>query len=207
MSAHLQLQDIGCEKGQQPLFSGLDYSLAKGELLHVAGENGSGKTTLLRILAGLNRDYSGNVLWNGENIRTHWPVYAQDILYIGHQPAIKALLTARENLLWYAHCVGATASQASAALSDMGLRNKADIPCHQLSAGQQRRVVLARLIFSQQALWILDEPLTALDAKGFEPILQCLRNHLQRGGITVMTTHHGMEKIDLPHRQLLLGDA
>lgn len=207
MTLCLQLQDLYCEKGQQRLFSAVDRSLGSGEMLHVAGENGSGKTTLLRILAGLNRDYAGAVMWHGENIRHNWPAYAQDLLYLGHQPALKAQLTARENLQWYACCAGAGDSQVDAALAEIGLRGKTDIPCHQLSAGQQRRVVLARLMFSQHKLWILDEPFTAIDTKGFATILGCLQGQLDRGGLIVMTTHHGMDKIALPHQTLTLGPA
>ncbi len=207
MTTHLHVKNLGCEKGQQRLFSDVNFSLDAGELLHVAGENGSGKTTLLRILAGLNRDYSGDVLWQEKNIRNHWSDYAQDILYLGHQPALKAQLTARENLQWYARCANASDAQVDTALNTLGLHGKTDIPCHQLSAGQQRRVVLARLIFSTQKLWILDEPFTAIDTQGFAPVLQCLRMHMERGGIVVMTSHHGMEKLDLPHKMLTLGCA
>lgn len=205
MGACLQLQKLQCEKGYQQLFSAVDISLDAGELLHVSGENGSGKTTLLRILAGLNRDYEGDVLWQGKNIRNIWPEYAYDILYLGHQPAVKAQLTARENLLWYAQCSGAAHNDVDTALDTIGLRGKTVLPCHQLSAGQQRRVVLARLMFSRQKLWILDEPFTAIDAAGFTTVLQCLSKHLASGGMAVLTTHHGMEKIDLPHRSLALG--
>ncbi|HSC75147.1 MAG TPA: cytochrome c biogenesis heme-transporting ATPase CcmA [Pseudomonadales bacterium] len=203
----LQIENLHCDKGQQRLFSGVDCLLNAGELLHVSGENGSGKTTLLRILAGLSRDYTGSVLWNGDNIRQQWPVYAQDILFLGHQPALKAQLTARENLQWYARCADVTDEQIDSALQALGLRSKTDIPCHQLSAGQQRRTALARLMFSRHKLWLLDEPFTAIDAKGFAPILQCLRLQIERGGIVVMTTHHGMENMDLPHKTLTLGAA
>ena len=209
---YLQVRNLDCEKGQQRLFSAVDFSLDSGELLHVAGENGSGKTTLLRIIAGLNRDYNGDVLWQEKDIRNHWPDYSQDILYLGHQPALKAQLTARENLQWYARCsndssLDVTNKQVDTALNILGLDRKKDIPCHQLSAGQQRRAVLSRLMFSKQKIWILDEPFTAIDVQGFMPILQCLRLHMERGGIIVMTTHHGMEKLNLLHKQLNVGPA
>lgn len=201
----LQLCDIRCEKGHEQLFASVDCTLRNGELLHVSGENGSGKTTLLRVLAGLNRHYEGELRWCNENVRDCWPHYASQLLYLGHQPALKARLTARENLTWYAQCTHADPDSVQAALSDLGLRDKCDLPVHQLSAGQQRRVVLARLYFSPQPLWILDEPFTAIDVNGFSPILNCMRGHLSRGGMIVMTTHHGMEKIDIAHQTVLLS--
>jgi heme exporter protein A len=202
----LQLTDLACHKGGEQLFGGISLALPAGEMLHVAGENGSGKTTLLRVLAGLNRQYKGDVRWHGKDIRSHWADYAQQLLYLGHQPALKTQLSARENLRWYASlCPQVDDDHIATALADLGLHGKADLPCHQLSAGQQRRVVLARLYFSQQPLWILDEPFTAIDVQGFAPIVNCLRGHLERGGMIIMTTHHGMEKIDLPHQTLTLS--
>lgn len=202
---HLAIENLRCEKGNQRLFSSVQFSLNAGDILHVTGENGSGKTTLLRIIAGLNRDYVGNVFWHGNNIREQWHTVAPAILYQGHQPALKTQLTARENLQWYAHCSGVSDNNIDAALLALGLRGKTGIPCYQLSAGQQRRVVLARLMFSTQPLWILDEPFTAIDTNGLPAILQCLRSHRERGGITIMTSHHGMETLDLPHKTLPLG--
>lgn len=205
MNHQLQLHGLRCFRSQQRLFSGIDLTLSPGELLHVAGENGSGKTTLLRIIAGLHRDYSGEVRWCGTDVRQQWPGFARDLLYLGHQPALKAQLSARENLGWYAAGAGASVEAVDSALAALGIHAKADLPCHQLSAGQQRRIVLARLMFSRQPLWLLDEPFTAIDVKGFAPVVDCLRQHLARGGMVMMTTHHGMDSIDLPHRTLALG--
>ncbi len=203
----LQLRQLGVSKGLQPLFSDIDCSLHGGELLQVAGDNGSGKTSLLRVLAGLSSDYQGEVLWNQQNIRDHWHAYAPQLLYLGHQPALKAQLTAHENLAWYAGIAGADREQVNAALETLGISQKADLPCRQLSAGQQRRVVLARLFFSSQPVWILDEPFTALDPHGFVLIVECLRQHLAKGGMAIFTTHHGSENIDLPLRTLTLENT
>lgn len=198
----LTLHDIRCQKGHECLFERVNCALSGGDLLQVAGANGSGKTTLLRVLAGLNSQYDGDVRWNGALLRSDWVAIAPALLYLGHIPALKARLTARENLDWYARCAGATPAQVDVALAELGLQARADLPCHQLSAGQQRRVVLARLWFSPQPLWILDEPFTALDVRGFAPVEARLQHHLAQGGIVVLTTHHGMERLALPHRTL-----
>jgi heme exporter protein A len=203
----LELTNISCEKGSLPLFTGLACSLQAGDLLHVTGTNGSGKTTLLKILAGLNREYTGTLHWQGEDVRAHWAAFAPCVLYLGHQPALKAQLTARENLHWYARCSGEEdPAVVDAALTTMGLSHRALVPSHQLSAGQQRRTVLARLLFSPQTIWVLDEPFTALDVAGFAPVISALETHLRRGGIAILTTHHGTEQITLPHRTLAMGD-
>ncbi len=139
-------------------------------------------------------------------MRSNGLLYAPELLYLGHQPALKTQLSARENLLWYAHCCGASSTVVLDALDALGLAHRADLPVHQLSAGQQRRAVLARLMFSQHPLWILDEPFTAIDTAGFAPVLACLQAHLQRGGVAVLTSHHGMDSIDLPHRTLSMAD-
>lgn len=200
----LQLKQLTVSAGQHTLVYGLDCTVQSGELLLVTGENGSGKTTLLRTLAGLNTQYSGNVLWRGESIRQCWHDYAQHLLYLGHQPAVKSQLTARENLAWYASIAGAGSEHIDHALLALGIAHKAHLPCHQLSAGQQRRVVLARLFFSTQSLWILDEPFTALDTHGFALIAERLRQHCAQGGTVVLTTHHGSENLGLIQQTLSL---
>ena len=201
----LQLKQLCVSAGQHRLLSNLDYSLPLGKLLLVTGENGSGKTTLLRVLAGLNTQYGGEVLWHGENIRDSWHEYAPQLLNLGHQPAVKSQLTAFENLAWYASLVGANTGQVNQALQALGIAHKAHLPCYRLSAGQQRRVVLARLFFNTQPLWILDEPFTALDTRGFSLITERLRQHCTQGGTVVLTTHHGSENLDLPFQTLALN--
>lgn len=205
LSPLLQLKQLSVSAGQHRLLTDLDCTLQSGELLLVTGENGSGKTTLLRVLAGLNTQYRGEVLWRGENIRSSWHEYAPQLLYLGHQPAVKSQLTAVENLAWYASLVGANTEQVHHALQALGIAHKAHLPCYRLSAGQQRRVVLARLFFSTQPLWILDEPFTALDTRGFALMAERLRQHCTQGGMVVLTTHHGSENLGLPYRTLVLS--
>lgn len=200
----LQLCQLSAAVEQHVLFRQLDCTLQSGELLRVSGRNGSGKTTLLRILAGLNSHYDGDLLWCDENIRSNPYDYAQQLLYLGHQPALKMQLTAQENLAWYASCVGARSAEIQTALELLGIAHKAHLPCRQLSAGQQRRVVLARLFFSPQKLWILDEPFTALDSHGFSLIVEKLQQHCHNGGMVILTTHHGSDSIGLPQRELSL---
>lgn len=204
VSPLLQLKQLSVSVGQHKLFADVDCTLQSGELLLITGENGSGKTTLLRALAGLNTQYSGEVCWRGENMRDNWHEYAQQLLYLGHQPALKSQLSAYENLAWYASVASANTEQVQHALQTLGIAHKAHLPCYRLSAGQQRRVVLARLFFSTQALWILDEPFTALDTHGFTVIAERLQQHCAQGGSVILTTHHGSENLGLVHQTLSL---
>lgn len=204
VSPLLQLKQLSVSVGQHKLFADVDCTLQSGELLLITGENGSGKTTLLRALAGLNTQYSGEVCWRGENMRDNWHEYAQQLLYLGHQPALKSQLSAYENLAWYASVASANTEQVQHALQTLGIAHKAHLPCYRLSAGQQRRVVLARLFFSSQPLWILDEPFTALDTHGFAVIAERLQQHCAQGGSVILTTHHGSENLGIVHQTLSL---
>ena len=187
----LTLQKLQCRRGERELFSGVELTLQRGELLQVEGPNGSGKTSLLRIVAGLSAAASGEIRWGNETIDELAEDYFRELLYLGHAAAIKDELTALENLNLTLQLTGEAASPANAkqALSDAGLKDRLHLPAKYLSQGQRRRVALARLCISQRTLWILDEPFTALDVGAVSWVAQLIANQLERNGIVVFTTH------------------
>ncbi|MBV0934555.1 cytochrome c biogenesis heme-transporting ATPase CcmA [Marinobacterium weihaiense] len=187
----LTVKGLFCERDDRVLFSNLNFALHAGEIVQIEGQNGSGKTTLLRILSGLSRHYEGDICWRGEPVDEVREQYCRELLYFGHQAGVKAVLTPEENLRWYAALSPSINAHAIAdALWQVGLRGYEDVPCHSLSAGQNRRVSLARLYLSQAPLWILDEPFTAIDKRGVAAKEQLLLQHARRGGSVLLTTHH-----------------
>ncbi|MDK6357261.1 cytochrome c biogenesis heme-transporting ATPase CcmA [Escherichia coli] len=182
----LEARELLCERDERTLFSGLSFTLNAGEWVQITGSNGAGKTTLLRLLTGLSRPDAGEVLWQGQPLHQVRDSYHQNLLWIGHQPGIKTRLTALENLHFY-HRDGDTA-QCLEALAQAGLAGFEDIPVNQLSAGQQRRVALARLWLTRATLWILDEPFTAIDVNGVDRLTQRMAQHTEQGGIVILTT-------------------
>jgi heme exporter protein A len=190
----LAAADLYCERDERVLFSHLNFSIQPGEVLQIQGANGSGKTTLLRILCGLNADYSGDILWQGHNSRDVRENFCAGLFYLGHSPAINKTLTPLQNLRWYCASQGfADDAAIHAALAALGLRGYADIPCYQMSAGQQRRVSLARTQLSRATLWILDEPFTALDRKGVAELEARIAAFAAAGGAVILTTHHPLQ--------------
>lgn len=188
------LEAIGlqCERGERTLFDGLEFKLPEGALLRVAGANGSGKTSLLRILCGLALPAGGEVRWRGEPIRKVREDYHRELVYLGHAPAVKDDLTARENVVISCALGGARVNGATAdtALERMGLIRYADLPARHLSQGQRRRVALARLAAGATAkIWVLDEPFTALDALAVTLVVEMITAHLAQGGVAVITSH------------------
>lgn len=190
----LAAQNLSCERGRRELFSDVAFSLNSGQSLIVTGENGSGKTSLLKILTGLSLAAEGAVLWDQQDIHHQAQSYQQQLLYIGHRAAVKTELTVRENLQLLLKLWPNELAMSIPELADcVGLRKRLSVQCGRLSAGQQRRVALARLFVAQQKLWILDEPLTALDVGFIEAIEQQLGRHLDNQGLLVLTTHRGIE--------------
>ncbi len=193
----LRVENLFCERDERVLFDELGFALSAGQILQVEGQNGSGKTTLLRILCGLSRHYEGDIIWRGEPVSQQRERYHRELIYLGHQPGVKAVLTAEENLRWYAALDGTIDESAiSYALMQVGLEGFEDVPCHMLSAGQNRRVGLARLYLSQALLWILDEPFTAIDKKGVAAQEALLVEHAERGGCVILTTHQELHLTD-----------
>ena len=163
----LKVVNLGCERDDRTLFASLSFVLSPGETLQVEGHNGAGKTTLLRIIAGLSQDYQGDLFWANKCLAKGYAEFRLSSYFLGHRPGLKPELTPIENLTWRHQLSGRAESLPfSEALSQVNLQGYEDIPCHQLSAGQQRRVALAGLLTSGASLWILDEPFTAIDAEG-----------------------------------------
>lgn len=201
----LELRQLSCERDERVLFDQLSVHCHEGDLLQVSGPNGSGKTTLLRVLAGISNSYRGEILWRGQALpRARWD-YGCDLLYLGHQPGIKKALTPLENLNWYNALNAPAVSQIQLlrALAHVGLEACADTPCYQLSAGQMRRVALARLYLSQASIWILDEPFTAIDKGGVAQLEQRFRQHAAQGGAVIFTSHQDLLLPKLRHIHLL----
>ena len=181
-------------RGEVHVLRGLSLAVGGGECLQVTGDNGSGKTTLLRALCGLVPLEEGCVSWRGVDIRADPLAFHAELAYLGHDNGLKADLTAAENLHYG---VGLrrriTRSDIGQALAAVGLREQANIALRRLSAGQRRRVTLARLTLMDAALWILDEPTSNLDAAGQSLLAALLQSHVASGGAAVVATHQALE--------------
>lgn len=192
----LESRDLACVRGDRPLFEGVNFTLAPGSALHVVGANGSGKTSLLRLLCGLSAPAQGDVLWEGEKIRSLREDFSRKLVYIGHAPAVKDDLSAVENLVTAATLSGVAVAreQARAALERIGLGGREDLPAKVLSQGQRRRVALARLLLAVKVpLWLLDEPFTALDRRAVNDLRQTIDAHVDAHGMVVYTTHQDVD--------------
>ena len=182
----MQAAGLAAFRGERLVFRDLDFVVAAGGALLLTGPNGSGKTTLLRLLAGLLRPAGGTLLWDREDALADLSVHARRVAYVGHQDAVKPMFTAAENLRFAANLNGGAVGEA---LGAVGLEELADLPGRMLSAGQRRRLTLARLALSHAPLWLLDEPTLGLDARSVERFGAMLAVHRNRGGIAVAATH------------------
>lgn len=193
----LEACGLECVRHDRTLFRDLSFTVTAGEITQIEGANGSGKTSLLRLLCGLMLPASGEVRWRGRDIQADRADFATELCYIGHHPGIKEELTPRENLRM-ALALGRPRGDIGidAALERVGLYGYEDLPTRTLSAGQRRRVALARMLIIEATLWILDEPFTALDAQGRALIETMLEAHSRRGGAALLTTH---QPLNLAH--------
>ena len=192
----MTVNDLRFERDDIAVINDACLTLEDGEILQIEGPNGSGKTTLLRILTTALQPNSGEILYQGQILSKCRFDYLSNILFLGHQSALKLTLTAEENLSWITSELPGSVSVLNA-LERVGLRGYSDIPCHSLSAGQQRRVALARLLLSNAKIWFLDEPFAALDGQGVQFVEQCMERHVNGGGAVMLTTHQpiGMESV------------
>jgi heme exporter protein A len=204
----LQAQGLTITRGGRQLFRSLALTVTPGDALRIAGGNGAGKTSLLRIVAGLLSPESGQVSWNGAPVSKQRDQFQAQMIYIGHQNGIKDDLTPCENLLFAASLAGRRigADSAYQTLDQTGLGALADRPCKTLSQGQKRKVALARLQCSGAVpLWILDEPLTALDPEAQQQLTALLHRHLAGNGMLIYTTHQDLVLTTRSHAVIDLG--
>ena len=179
---------MACIRGERPVFSRISFRLAPGGALALVGPNGAGKSSLLRILAGLLRPAGGTLAWDGEPVGEDWPAHRRRLHYVGHLDAVKPALTAAENLEGWAQLRGAVRA-APGALEALGIEELADVPARFLSAGQRRRLALARLAAASAPLWLLDEPTVTLDADAAARVAAMIAAHRADGGMAVVATH------------------
>lgn len=200
----LAVEGLVCIRGERQLFQDVNFRLAPGEALLLHGPNGSGKSSLLRVLSGFLRPAAGRVLWDDAPVDDEPEAHRARLHYLGHQDAMKPQLSAEENLLFWAQLLGLAAGEAAAAvaaaLDAAGLARQRRLPGRYLSAGQKRRLALARLLVAPCDLWLLDEPTNALDTAAVSWLGELLAGHRARGGIVLLASH---VPVPLPDARIL----
>jgi heme exporter protein A len=194
-------RSVRCVRGGREIFSGLDFDAASGEALAVVGPNGSGKTSLLRLIAGVLAPAGGSIKLDDGDDELTLPEQSH---YLGHRDALKPALSVAENLLFWRDFLGGTTSNAAESLAVVELDHAARLPAAFLSAGQRRRLSIARLLTVQRPVWLLDEPTNALDTAGQKLFATLMGDHLARGGLIVAATH---TPLGIQARSLRVGDA
>jgi len=195
LSNRLEINNLSLSRGGRRLLTDLNFELNAGEWLHVQGDNGIGKTSLFRAICTLAPIDEGEVLWNGQSIHQDLPLYLRDIFFVGHKLALKEELSALENLAIECKLMDVPFNELDLlqALAHFGLQGRERVPLGILSQGQKRRVALAKLKLAHAPLWILDEPLVALDASSIQLFTKLLEDHLEIGGQVLLTSHQRIE--------------
>lgn len=191
----LEATDLGCVRGDRRLFSDVNFAVSPGSLLQVQGPNGSGKTSLLRMICGMLAPAEGEIRWQGANIHSLGEEYFTSLTYVGHRNGLKEELTPVENLRFTSGLAGIAVSrdEAKSTLATMGLAGRENLPARLLSEGQRRRTALARLLICNTSVWVLDEVLTSLDSSAVRFVTSLIEEHLNKGGIAVVATHHELD--------------
>lgn len=184
----LNVQNLSFDYQDKPLLKKVRFFLASGQLLHLRGANGVGKTTLFKLLAGLLQPHEGEIIYQGQSIYDDLASYQQQLCYVGHKPGLNPLLTVKENCYFDMHW-GRRLLNFEQLVAGFGLQGLEDESCFLLSAGQRHRVSLLRIMMTDAKIWLLDEPLIALDAAAIDHLMICLETHLQQGGQIILTSH------------------
>ncbi len=197
----LRGRGVRCVRGGREVFSGLDFEAGAGEALAVTGPNGAGKTSLLRLIAGLLTVADGSIVFEGGETELTLPEQAH---YLGHRDALKPALSVEENLSFWRDFFGGEIFDTRESLAQVGLDHATHLPAAYLSAGQRRRLSIARLLAARRPIWLLDEPTSALDAAGQDLFARLMGDHLARGGLIIAATH---APLGIPAKELRIGGA
>ncbi|MDH5601083.1 MAG: cytochrome c biogenesis heme-transporting ATPase CcmA [Gammaproteobacteria bacterium] len=200
----MQVKNLACWRNDQVLFESLNLSLSPGSVLFLEGENGSGKTSLLRILCGFRLADEGEILWNNQSTSS-LPEYFENISFVGHKNGIKDELSVEENLNLMRSMATASDIKTGEVLKKIGLFKKSDVLSRLLSAGQKRKLALARLMMTNNSFWVLDEPFTSLDKSSVIFFETLIKKHIARGGMLILTSHHDIDLSGLPVNQFSLS--
>ncbi|MBF0247235.1 MAG: heme ABC exporter ATP-binding protein CcmA [Alphaproteobacteria bacterium] len=195
-----QGEDLMCVRGERTVFRGLGFQLDAGGALVLIGPNGSGKSSLLRLMAGLLRPAEGRMTWDGEDALDEFDEHGARLHYVGHHDAVKPVLSVAENIAFWAGVRGRGEDGVRDGLATFDIAHLYDVPGRFLSAGQKRRVNLARIIAAPAPLWLLDEPTTALDKATIKRLENAIADHRSGGGMVVLSTH---ADIDMPGANVL----
>ena len=195
----LKAQDAGCDRAGAPIVRGVDLALAPGEAVQLFGPNGSGKTSLLALFAGHIRPAEGTLRWRCAGEETGPSPFGGSVFFLGHEASVKSALTAEENLLFWASLYGLQGAEARRrvreALAHLNISPLRAVRAGRLSAGQRRRIDLARALLAEREVWLLDEPVAALDSDGDRIVGGVIARHLERGGLAVIATHDNLDVV------------